>query len=104
MLKSVTQKMTDESEGGVYRFTFYCDVCEKPIQSHPIRSEHVGYEILVEQAEREKEHRDAYERANRESIRSFNRCPVCKRFVCDDCFCLLDDAYICKECIGAGEA
>jgi len=101
MLKPVTQKMTDESEGGVYRFTFYCDICGSPKQSHPFISETEGYGILVDPAEREKEHNDAYERANREMIRSFNRCPVCMRFVCDDCFYLLDDKYLCKECNAA---
>jgi len=101
MLKPITQKMTDESEGGIFRFTFYCDVCGSAKQSHPYRSETAGYSTLADPAEREKEHNDAYERANREMIRSFNRCPVCKRLVCDDCFYLLDDKHLCKECNAA---
>ena len=88
MLKPITQRVTDESEGGVFRFTFYCDICGSAKQSPPYKSETEGYN-------------DAYERANREMIRSFNRCPVCMRFVCDDCFYLVDDKYICKECNAA---
>jgi len=90
--------MTDESEGGVFRFTFYCDVCGTAKQSPPFLSETEGNGIAVDPAERDREHNDAYERANREMIRSFNRCPVCLRFVCDDCFYLFDDKYMCKEC------
>jgi len=101
MLKPITQKMTDESEDGVYRFTFYCDICGSAKQSHPFISETEGYGIRVPPAQRDREHGDAYERANREMIRSFNRCPVCTRFVCDDCFYLFDDKYLCKECNAA---
>jgi len=101
MLKPITQKMTDESEDDVFRFTFYCDICGSAKQSHPFISETEGYGILVDPAQRDREHGDAYERANREMIRSFNRCPVCMRFVCDDCFYLFDDKYLCKECNAA---
>ena len=101
MLKPITQKMTDESEDDVFRFTFYCDICGSAKQSHPFISETEGYGIPVDPAQRDREHDDAYERANREMIRSFNRCPVCMRFVCDDCFYLLDDKHLCKECNAA---
>jgi len=105
MLKPVTQRMTEESGDGVYRFTFYCDVCGNPKQSHPLLSETKGYEQFVDPADQEKERNDAYERANREAIRMFSRCPVCKKYVCDDCLIILDDAnmYMCKECRAAVE-
>jgi hypothetical protein len=45
------------------------------------------------------EHEAAYERANREAMMHFNRCPVCKRWVCDDCFLLLEDRDVCRECL-----
>ena len=103
MLKPITQLMTDESEGGIFRFTFYCDVCGSAKQSHPFISETEGYDKLVASAERDREHSDAYERANREMIRSFNRCPLCMRFVCDDCFNLLEDKYLCSKCNAEAE-
>jgi len=95
MLKPITQKMTDESGGEVYRFTFYCDICGYPRQSVPYQS---GAEGQVTPFARESEHIAAYERANREALSWFNRCPVCKRLVCDQCFRILDDMDMCKEC------
>ena len=95
MLKPVTQKMTDESEGGVYSFTFYCDICGSPKQSVPYQSDGKGGE---DPDERENEHKVAYERVNTEAIRWFNRCPVCGRLVCDQCFRILDEMDMCKEC------
>ena len=98
MLRPITRKMTDESSNGKYRFTFYCDVCEKPYQSP-------AYASLSENGPdprtRETEHNDAYERANNEVLKSVNRCPACQRVVCDDCFNILDDTDMCKMCNAA---
>ena len=95
MLKPITAKMTDESDEGVYHFTFYCDICGSPHQSVPYESETEGECYLCE---RESEHTAAYERANREALNWFSRCPVCKRVVCDKCFRILDESDMCKEC------
>ena len=95
MLKPITQKMTDESEGGVYRFTFYCDICGQPRQSIPYYSDTKG---CTDTHARETEHIAAYERANREAISWFNRCPICMRLVCDQCFRILDEMDMCNEC------
>ena len=45
------------------------------------------------------EHRAAFDEANLEAHIHFNRCPVCGKRVCDDCFCAeagKDGA--CKNC------
>ncbi|MCL1805009.1 MAG: hypothetical protein FWG28_03260 [Clostridiales bacterium] len=97
MLNPVTRKVTDESSGGIYQFTFYCDICGSPRQSVTYQSDSEGGE---DPNVREIDHRDAYERANREALRWFNRCPVCLRLVCDDCFRVLDEGDKCRECAG----
>ena len=95
MLRPITRKMTDESNGSIYSFTFYCDICGKPFKS-PLYDSLTGDEQDVKT--QEVEHNDAYERANNEVLKSFNRCPSCQRVVCDDCFSILDDIDVCKEC------
>ena len=94
MLKPVTKKFTDESANGVYMFTFYCDICEKSYKSVPYQSE----TDLITTDTRELEHIAAYERANRDAIKNFNRCPVCDKIVCDVCFRFLHESDMCKVC------
>lgn len=94
MLEPITKRMTDESDSNGYRFTFYCDICGSPWHS-------IRYSGGRAASERESERIAAYERANREAMMHFNRCPVCKRMVCDACFHILDEQDICKECMHA---
>ena len=96
MLEPITKKYSDRSDGNVYSFIFYCDVCEKPWFSVPYHSQ---TKSLFDLRERESERVAAYERANREAITHFNRCPACKRVVCDDCFRILDDKDVCNVCL-----
>ena len=95
MLNPVTKKMTDESAGGVYRFTFYCDICGKSLQS-PVYQSMAG--DSGDEAMRKAEYEDAYGRANREMLKKFSRCPVCQRVVCDECFDVYGDYDMCVEC------
>jgi hypothetical protein len=45
------------------------------------------------------EHRAAFEQANLDAHLHFNFCPICQRWVCDDCISLNDrDGEICEEC------
>lgn len=30
--------------------------------------------------------------------KSFNRCPICHRWVCDDCFMVCEDLDMCGQC------
>lgn len=96
MLEAVTKKFTDESADGVYRFTFYCDICGKTWESIPYSSINNVLSVY--------ERNSAFERANREASLQFNRCPVCRLIVCDDCFRILEDKDICFKCLEeAGE-
>lgn len=99
MLEPVTKKMTDRSTGTVFQFAFHCDLCGKPWSSAPVASLPAkGWGIGRRRSDRQAEHDAAYERANLEAMQHFNRCPACKRWVCDDCFLLLDEGDLCKEC------
>lgn len=98
MLQPVTRKMTDESAGSTYQFTFYCDLCGQPWRSFPVCGQPDVRENDLRKRGRRYDHEAAYERANLEALRHFNRCPVCKRWVCDDCFLLLHDGDVCREC------
>lgn len=104
MLEPVTKKMTDDSTGKAFAFAFYCELCGKPWQSVPVSRMHPVEERKGRKAEseRRREHDAAYERANLEAISHFNRCPVCRRWVCDECFRILPERDVCKDC-AAGE-
>ncbi len=97
MLEAITRRMADKSVGEVYQFVFYCDICGKTWTSEPVRASRQtkGYGVK----EPEAEHTAAYERANLEAMRHFNRCNVCKRWVCDDCFRIQGERDCCSECV-----
>lgn len=92
MLNPITRKVTDESDDCGFHFTFYCDICGSPWSG-------VYYRGSGDSMEWESEHIAAYERSNREAMMHFNRCPVCKRMVCDKCFVILDERDVCKDCM-----
>jgi hypothetical protein len=99
MLEPITGKITDESTDKAFMFTFYCDLCGRMWKSMPVSP-------LERKRRREKErdgawrleHAAAYERANLEAMQHFNRCPRCRRWVCNDCLLLLEEGDLCREC------
>ena len=94
MLESLTKCFSDESVEGSYSFTFYCDVCGKAYSCAPIKT--IDDKPCNDE---EVEHDLAFERANIEAMRHFNRCPICKAWVCDDCFKLLPEGECCSDCL-----
>jgi len=92
MLQAFTKRCTDDSTEDEFEFTFYCDICEKKWKSIPItfsqgKQKSCWRRLLGTTSSLWKsEHKDAFERANREGMFHFNRCTVCKRWVCDDDF------------------
>jgi hypothetical protein len=47
----------------------------------------------------EQGHKAAFEQANLDAHLHFNFCPICERWVCDDCISLKDgNREVCKEC------
>lgn len=101
MLEPITRKMTDESDGVGFRFTFYCDICGNAWHSIPYSSREARGGAGAKGAWKN-ERAAAYERANREALMHFNRCPACGRMVCDECFRILPERDVCKECAKTG--
>jgi hypothetical protein len=90
MLKSCTRKYTDESDEGMFRFTFYCDRCGSSHQIKPVSFS--GHKLPDSAAEKnlwllrwQKGHTQAFERADYEAKYHFFCCPGCGEYVCQDC-------------------
>ncbi len=104
MLEPVTKKFQDDSNLELFRFTFFCDSCGKAVKAVTYRYKPpFKPKLFLSASERRAreilwlgDHSNAYERANKEALIFFNRCPVCGRRVCDDCFA--DEDGICLEC------
>ncbi|MGE4283391.1 MAG: hypothetical protein AB7G87_06665 [Clostridia bacterium] len=102
MLHTITQNYTDQSTQSEFYFIFYCDLCNHSWKSVPIpfsRGKLKGIsKFFFGRASPlwKKEHQDAFERANHEAMLHFNRCPVCKRWVCDEDF--PEEENQCSEC------
>jgi len=92
LLQSFTQKYTDQSSADKFAFTFYCDLCDHSWASVPLpfskgpKGKLWNYLFRITSSLWKIEHKDAFERANREGMFHFNRCPVCKKWVCDKHF------------------
>lgn len=104
MLRAFTELYTDESTETEFSFTFYCDICNNSWKSVPVpfsgREQKVLFgAVPVRKTGRWKqEHEQAFERANQEAMMHFNRCPICKRWVCDKDFDIDDAACsICRS-------
>ena len=95
MLAPITKRVTDESVGDTYCFTFYCDLCGSAHGSNPYMS---NLSDDTDLQKREAEHDETFAWVNQEMKTRFNRCPVCERIVCDTCFRPGDKADLCKEC------
>lgn len=102
MLASITQQYKDLSTPDNFAFVFCCDRCDKEWQSEIYALNLRGFELPLNEKIRcmlwNQQHDEAYERANLEAISHFNRCPECSRMVCDNCFCILEEWDLCKDC------
>ena len=90
MFKSCTKKYTDESDAGVYRFTFYCDICGETFRPGPLRFS--GNDPPEKTEEKriwkliwKREHAQAFERADFEARHHFFSCPGCGLLSCEKC-------------------
>lgn len=104
MLEPVTKKFEDGSTLETFRFTFFCDICGKAVKeiTYPYKPPFKA-KFFISKSERKArellwlhDHDSAYERANKEVLLQFNRCPVCGKRVCDDCYHELEG--LCREC------
>lgn len=104
MIKSLTEKTVDHSSMDSFEFSFCCDRCGKGWRSGAVPFTEIGSPEIENHEVRgmiwERDHRVAFERANLEAQFHFNRCPLCGRWVCDDCFRPLgsDEYDLCCDC------
>jgi hypothetical protein len=99
----LTKKSTDRSDRKSFLFSFFCDRCGKEWRSLLFPFTSGGFSAIEhEEAWKliwEKEHNAAFEQANLRAHLRFNNCPVCSRWVCDDCFYLEGTAGdVCMDC------
>lgn len=96
--------LTDRSTKDKFQFSITCEECGRVWKSPAVmfskahtppatEGKKVVYAAIYQ---REKE--DARLKALRAGEKLFSRCPICHRWVCDDCFILCDDLDMCKQC------
>ena len=76
-----TSKSTMTEENGTYRFTFFCERCDKGYTTQPIHADSV---------------KEAFDRAQQQVRKHFNRCHSCYRWVCDGHY--NEDLMMCTVC------
>ncbi len=96
--------LTDCSTEDKFQFSIVCEECGKVWKSRAVvfskarippatEGKKVVYAALYQ---REKE--EAQRKASRAGEKLFSRCPICHRWVCDDCFMVCEDLDMCKQC------
>jgi hypothetical protein len=104
LLEAITKKFTDLSTADSFAFCFYCDDCGREWRSATLAFSAEGFAQPMDAGVRSMlwnaQHEAAYERANREALFFFNRCPRCGRRVCDECFCASETEHtdVCAQC------
>ena len=98
------EHLTDCSTSKEFCFSLRCEECKKVWKSTPIRfskagirPETDGKRIVFDTLYR-REMEEARARAVKEAEKTFSRCPICHRMVCDRCFKVCDDLDMCVSC------
>jgi predicted RNA-binding Zn-ribbon protein involved in translation (DUF1610 family) len=105
MSMPLTKRTTDHSDQKRFAFSFFCDRCGKEWISQPIPYTAAGFTAVDHEETRqllwEQEHRAAFDGANLEAHFHFNNCPVCGKWVCNDCFGVEETEHggVCKDCL-----
>jgi len=102
--KALTVKSIDHSDKSSFSFSFFCDRCGKEWRS-PVQSFTGAGSPIVENNDAlnllwGNEHRVAFEEANLDARMNFNLCPLCGKWVCDDCFSIGEKEHggVCRDC------
>jgi len=99
----ITRKSIDHSSADHFGFSFFCDRCGKEWKSQTLPFNYGNFSIIENEEARQliwaQEHKAAFEHANLEAHMRFSLCPICGKWVCDDCI-ILEDRHkeTCKEC------
>ena len=96
--------LLDESTPDIFCFSLRCAECGEVWKSRDIRfskagirPETDGKRIVFDTLYR-REMEEARTRAVKEAEKTFSRCPICHRLVCDRCFMVCDDLDMCVSC------
>lgn len=104
MQRILREMLTDCSTEDQFQFSITCEECGKVWKSPAIvfskarippatEGKKVVYAALYQ---REKE--AALLKAAKAGETLFSRCPICHRWVCDDCFMVCEDLDMCRQC------
>ena len=100
-----TINVNDYSDGSGFAFGFKCHICgsERRSEYTPFKYDGIAGYFDKKDLEYlwEEERRRAYDQAKQEAAVLFNRCPVCRAWVCDECFFVTDKDLtdLCTDCI-----
>ena len=106
MIVPLTARTTDHSDRKSFSFSFFCDRCGREWVSRPLPFTQGGFTAVDHEETLQllwaEEHRAAYDRANLEAQFHFNHCPVCGKWVCDNCFHVGETKAdeVCVDCGG----
>ncbi len=111
MLDPATKKWEDRSTAKTFKFLFFCDRCEKELQS-PSYEFNSGFKpkILISRSEQRireliwlRDHDSAYERANIYMLTNrIHTCEICGSHICGDCAVYCDElkgGVCCENCL-----
>lgn len=104
MKQILSNSIREDSDADVFLFSLNCTECGKNWHSTPIHFSKAGIEPKSEFKETiyrtlyRREQQRAREQAVAEAAHYFNRCPLCGRLICNDCFLVCEDLDMCRSC------
>ena len=107
MKQILSNSIKDGSDADGFLFSLQCSECGKNWQSTPVRFSKAGVEPQNESKQTiyralyQREQQQAKEKAVAEAAHQFNRCPLCGRLICNDCFLVCEDLDMCRSCAEA---
>ena len=96
--------LMDCSTRDEFHFSLCCAECGESWSSRPIRFSKSGIvpetkgKRVVFDALYQREREMALNRVASEATGILNKCPICRRWVCDHCFMICDDLDMCVQC------
>ena len=106
MRQILKEYLQDCSTKKYFQFFICCEVCGRIWKSNLVCFSKSGAEEITKEKEivyralYEREKKSAYEKALKEAIEIFSRCPICGRLICDHCFMICNELDMCCECAG----
>lgn len=104
MQRLLNDLLTDCSTEEQFQFSLICQECGREWKS-PAKSFSKAGSVPVTEGKKivysalyQREKADARQRAMQQAEKQFSRCPICHRWVCDDCFMVCDDLDMCRRC------